>query len=145
MAQTRATNDLRGVSEAALRELLESHGDIPTMRITAALLVVEGCPKSTIASALGVSLKTVYNWLERFTNRPVDKAPFDEPRPGAPGKLDPNQREALYEALASRPDQTGYDARGWTPDLVNRFIREEFDIEYSRRHVRRLMHEASLD
>lgn len=145
MGKAEPADELDGVAEPALRELLERHGDVPTMRIAAALLVMEGCSKARVASALGVSLKTVYNWLDRFADRPVDEAPFDEPRPGAPGRLDPEDRAALERVLAGRPAEAGYDARTWTPNLVGRFVREEFGIEYSRRHLRRLMREAGVE
>ncbi|MFB6353070.1 MAG: helix-turn-helix domain-containing protein [Halobacteriales archaeon] len=142
MGHTQPATEIDGVSEPALRELLERHGDVPTQRIAAALLVKEGCSKARIASALGVSLKTVYNWLDRFETRPVDEAPFDEPRSGAPGKIGPDERADLERALAGRPAEVGYDAQTWTPELVDRFVKEEFDVEYTRRHVRRLMRDV---
>jgi len=141
-----------------LRGLLDRYGDVPTQRIVAALLVERGVPEATVAAALGVSTRTVYNWLERFESRPLAEAPFDEPRPGAPAELGPAERAALFETLAGPPPapgggdgdevvgagEGGGGEGGWTPDRVQALVRERYGVDYSRRHVRRLMHAAGL-
>lgn len=132
------------VSIDELHNLLDEHGDTPTQRITAVLLVEHGVSKQTVADAFGVSLKTIYNWVDRFEEEPLDVAPFDDQRPGAPGSLEPNQKEELFEVLRDDPTKVGYDAPAWTPGLVGEYIRKTFGAEYSRRHVRRLMREAGL-
>lgn len=137
-------DELGDVPTAALRELLAAYGDVPTQRIVAALLVKQGCSKATVAEALDVSLKTVYNWLDRFAERPVEEAPFDEPRPGAPGKLEDDEQAELFETLARDPAAAGYDATAWTPALVAALVSDEYGVEYTRRHVRRLMREAGV-
>ncbi len=127
-----------------LHALLEEHGDAPTQRLVTALLVNHGVSKRTIADSLDQSLKTIYNWLDRFDVEPLEEAPFDQPRPGAPPSLKPDQEQQLFETLQIPPTESEYDAPAWTPALVRDHIRSAFGVEYSRRHVRRLMHDAGL-
>lgn len=131
-------------SPGELRAVLEEHGDRPTQRIVTALLTAEGVPKRTIAEALDTSTKTIYNWVDRFEHQPPAVAAFDKPRPGAPSNLDQAQTRQLMRTLEARPSTAGYDAPSWTPALVQDYIGTTFDVEYSRRHVQRLMREAGL-
>ena len=131
-------------STEELHAVLEEHGDTPTQRLVTALLVKKGVSKRTIAAALDRSLKTIYNWLDRFEDEPVEEAPFDQPRPGAPTALEDDQKQQLFDTLQDLPKDADYDAPAWTPALVHDHVRTAYDIEYSRRHIRRLMHEAGL-
>lgn len=42
------------------------------------------------------------------------------------------------------PSESGYDQPAWSTALAQRFLHEEFDVDYSQRHVQRLLTEAGL-
>ena len=48
------------------------------------------------------------------------------------------------KSFQNPPTEVGHDAPAWTTELLNRFIRDEFEIDYSRPSCRRLMKEAGL-
>lgn len=116
----------------------------PALRLVVAIAYKQGISQSALADWLDVERKTIYNWLMRFEERGLESAVRDAPRPGRPGKLSHDQRGLLEEALERPPSDTGIDAPAWTTALVQRFIREEFDVEYSQPSCRRLMREAGL-
>lgn len=136
---------LEHVSIEELHELLSDVDEsTPTERILAAIAYKQGDSKAKLAERHDVTWKTIHNWLDRFEERPIEKAPYDEHRSGRPAELTDEQRERLSEDLLASPEAFGYDRHEWFPALVHHHIEEKFGIEYSLRHVRRLMNEAGL-
>jgi len=84
------------------------------------------------------------NRLERLEAEPFDSVVHDEPRPGQSRDLDEEEHEQFVEVLHESPETVGADARAWTVPLAQQYLEDEFDIEYCRRHVRRLMSKAGL-
>lgn len=83
-----------------LQELREqTHGEIPRERVLAAIARKQGDDLATLAERHGVVEKTIRNWLDRFEEQPLERAPYDEPRPGLAAKLDRNRREQLSDQL----------------------------------------------
>jgi transposase len=137
--------DLSHVSTDELRRELERiESKTPVLRLIVALNYKHGLTQTEIAEQYGVTRKTVYNWLKRLESRPIREAITDDDRPGRPPKLSATQRERFCRSLNDSPRAAGYNADYWTPSLVQRFVREEFDVEYSIPHVRRLMRDAGL-
>lgn len=136
---------LEEVSMAELHEVLAAVDErTPAERILAAIAYKQGDSKSRLAERHDVSWKTVDSWLARFAERPVERAPYDEQRPGRPPKLTEEQRAALFRDLRKSPEAVGYDRQTWDPALVQRHVEETFGVEYSLRHVRRLLDEAGV-
>ncbi len=50
----------------------------------------------------------------------------------------------MFDALAKSPDDHGFDATRWTPELVRVFIEREYGVSYSLGHVRRLIRDADV-
>ncbi|WP_434531598.1 winged helix-turn-helix domain-containing protein (plasmid) [Haloarcula sp. NS06] len=42
------------------------------------------------------------------------------------------------------PQEASYDAPAWSTALAQQYLIEAFDVAFSRRHVRRLMHKAKV-
>lgn len=127
-------------SPARLRERLSAFDDRwELLRLVAALNYQNDVPPSTIAAMYGVSERTVYNWLERFRERPLEAAVADRSRPGRPPALPTDQRDELEAALSGSPSEQGYGTDAWTAPLVRRFVSDRFDVEYSERHAARLL------
>lgn len=136
---------LDGISVEDLHEALgEVEGKRPTQRLLAAIAYKNGVTQTELAEWHGVRRRTIYNWLRRLSREPIERAVRDDRRPGRPRKLSDEQRELLGRTLHEPPGEAGYDAEGWTPRLVRRFVAETFDVDYSTPSCRRLMREAGL-
>lgn len=100
--------------------------------------------QSELAKWFGVERKTIYNWLTRLEEQDLDSAIRDEQRTGRPRKLSEQQLSELEEILHNPPTEVGLDAPAWTTELLQEFLRNRFNIDYSPPSCRRLMKEAGL-
>lgn len=134
---------LEDVSVSDLQRALERvEGKKPTQRLITAIAYKHGVTQTELAAWYGVQRRTIYNWLSRFDDRPIEAAVSDDERPGRPRKLTPAQQDALYAALRDSPADVGLDEETWTPDAVRRYVSERFGVAYSRSSCRRLLNEA---
>ena len=136
---------LEDISLADLHELLgEVDEKKPTQRLMLAILYKQGPSVPMIAEWFDMRERTVYDWFDRMETEPIDEAIYDDPRPGRPAKLTGEQRTAFEAALEDAPADHGIDAPAWTPAVAQAYIRREFDVEYTQRHVQRLLKDAGL-
>jgi transposase len=118
-------------------------------RILAAIAYKDGVTQQTLADHHGVSRKTIYSWMNRFSaesleNTAIAQVATDEDRPGRPRRLTTSQQNNLERQLHEPPTEAGVDAPAWTPALLQQHLRDTFDVEYSRPSCRRLLKEAGL-
>jgi transposase len=136
------------LDEVSLDELQAQLGEAdkkkPAERVLAAIAYKQGDSKEKLAERHDVCLKTIYNWLDRFREEPIEQAPYDDPRSGRPAKLTDEQKDELVADLHESPEDFGYDRQVWFPLLVYHHLQEKFDVEYSLVHIRRMMREAGL-
>lgn len=135
---------LEDVSAADLRDALaETDGSRASTRLIAALAYRHGVTQTELAGWFDVERKTVYNWLRDLDERPDDlaEAARDDPRPGRPRKLTAEQRSALASVLEGPPAAAGFDAETWDASLLQRHVREAYDVDYSRPTCRRQLAE----
>jgi transposase len=125
-------------------QLSQTEEGVPTQRVLTAIHHKLGTDRDQLAKAHNVTERTIRNWLDRFVEQPIEQAPYDEPRPGGPSKLDADQREELFETLQNPPTELGYDRQAWSPKLLLHYLKEEYDVEYTTRHARNLLDEAEL-
>lgn len=130
-----------GELEAALEEV---EGKRETQRLMVAILYKRGPSVPMIAEWFDMRERTIYDWLDRLEERPIEDAITDDHRPGRPPKLTGTDREAFEKAVNKPPAESGYEQPAWSTALAQRFIREEFGVEYSQRHVQRLLKDAGL-
>lgn len=139
---------LEEVTADELREYLDIVQEKrPTLRLVVGINYKEGVSQSELADWYAISRTTVHNWLnrlERLTDETVEDAIYDAERPGRPAKLSPNQWDEIVSILEESPPEAGIDAPHWTPQLVQNLIRENFGVEYSRRHVRKILNQADF-
>jgi transposase len=136
---------LDDVPKADLWKLLDDlDGTVPTQRLLAAVAYKQGESTAHLADRHNVSQQTIRNWLDRFENRPLEEAPFDEQRTGRPRKLTDHEHQDLLAVLQQSPQAVGHDHQTWEPRLVYHHLKSEYDVEYSLRHIRRFIHEAEL-
>jgi transposase len=136
---------LDGISLEELHELREqTEGETPRERVLAAIGRKQGDTLDTLAERHDVVEKTIRNWLDRFEKEPIEQAPYDDPRSGRPSHLTDAQREELFETLQQRPTALGYEQQAWSTKLFLHHVREEYGVEYSEGHARKLLGKAGL-
>jgi transposase len=134
---------LENVSVEKLEAALEAAtGKRETKRLLVAIIYKRGPSAPMIAEWLDTREQTIYRWFDRMESEPIEQAVRDRQRSGRPPKLDDSQRATFRDAVQGSPTDVGYGDSEWTPDLARRFLAEEFGVEYSRRHVQRLLHDA---
>ena len=116
----------------------------PRERVLAAIGRKQGDHLDTFAEGHGVVEKTIRNWLDRFEDEPIEQAPYDAPRPGAPGKIEGRDREQLFEQLQQPPTQLGYDQQAWSAQLLLHHVKAAYDVEYHEHYVYELLRDAGL-
>jgi transposase len=142
--------NLENVSADDLRHVLAKVDDgDATKRLMAAITYkeVDELTQKGAAELYGFSSSWASKWfsrLERLEEEPFEEVVYDEPREGRPPELTEQEHEQFEEDLNNPPDESGIDAPAWSVPLARYYLREEFDVEYSERHVRRLMSEAGL-
>jgi transposase len=101
---------LDGVTLEKLHEVREqTEGEIPREQVLAAIGRKQGDYTDTLAERHDVAEKTIRNWLDRFEKNPIEQAPYDDPRPRRPSKLeedDHDHRPELFEQLQQPPTDT---------------------------------------
>jgi transposase len=133
---------LEEVDADDLRTVLDDVGDLPTQRLMAAILYKEGFSVPTIAEWFEMREGTVYNWFDRIESQPIDQAIVDSPR-GRNSRLSYEQQQ-VRRTIQQPPQEVGYDEPEWYPQLVQHYLVEAFDVEYSIGHIRKLMYEADI-
>lgn len=119
--------------------LAETRDHKAVRRLMIALAYKDGRSVDDLSRLYGVPESTIYYWLDRFDTNGIEKAVEDESRPGRPRKLGGDEYASLAETLADSPNEAGYEAATWSPELVREHIRREYGVEYSLGHVRRLL------
>lgn len=134
---------LENVSAAELESALsEICGRREPQRVVAAIIYKRGPSVPMIAEWLDVQEQTVYRWFDRLEDEPIEQAIRHRSRPGRPSKLGDDARDEFLAAVDASPEAAGYDRPAWTVDLATAYLGEEFGVEYSHRHVRRLLEEV---
>lgn len=136
--------DMDGVTASELREALGAAEDPKAVkRVMIALAYLDDVPVETLVERYGIPQSTVYSWLDRFEERSLADALYDDDRPGRPSKLDPDERAVLVDHLAAAPGEFGFGAATWTPELLREHVEREFGVRYSVGHARRLLAELA--
>ena len=133
------------LTKGRVREQLTDETDPKAIkRLTVAREYLEGLFPADIEEKYGWNRQTIYNWLDRFEERGFEAALYDDSRPGRPPELNDEQFEQFAATVHDPPQEVGYDEPAWSPALAQQYLLETFDIAFSRRHIRRLMHEAGV-
>lgn len=117
----------------------------PTQRLLAAIAYKNGVTQTELAEWYDVQRRTIYSWLKRLdTDESLEQAVTDAKRTGRKRKLSETQQQAFEETVHDPPAEVGLDAPAWTPALVQQYLEETYDVEYSLPSCRRLLKEAGL-
>lgn len=136
---------LENISIAELNEALEAvERKKPTQRLMIAILYKQGPSVPMIADWFDMREQTLYRWLRTMETEPLLEAIHDEPPPGRPPKLTDDEYKQFETVVQRPPTEIGYEASTWTPPLAAQYLREECGVDYTARHVRRLLNEAGI-
>lgn len=130
--------------EEITNRLAEETNGKAVKRLVAAREYLNGHSPAEIEAKYGWPEQTVYTWLNRLEESGLEEGLYDEPPPGRPAELTDDQFEIFRSTVEQPPGYAGFDAPAWTSALAREFLCREFDIEYSRRHVRRLLKRAGF-
>ncbi len=108
-------------------------------RIHAVTLNYDGMTSGEIAGVLDAPRSKVSQWLRDYEHFGFD-ALLEGQRSGRPDQLSKPQCVQLEDIIDSGPVSWGFLSGVWSAPMVARVISEEFGIDYSARHVRRLLH-----
>lgn len=142
--------NLDTVSVEDLRQVLaEVEGKKPTQRVMAAINYLEedGATMDEIAQRYGYTAGWLSRWLTRFErleSEPFEAVVYDEDRSGRPSALSEQEKQQFKEIVHEPPENVGLDAPAWSVPLARNYLKIEYGVEYSNRHVRRLLREAGL-
>jgi len=142
--------NLENISADYLRQILAEVDDgDATKRLMAAIAFkeIDELTQEGAAEMYGFSSSWSSKWfqrLERLEEEPFEQVVYDEKRDGRDPELTEQQHEQFVEALNNPPEESGIDAPAWSVPLARQYLKDEFQVEYCERHVRRLMSEAGL-
>lgn len=108
-------------------------------RIHAILLNHDGLSSGDIAQVLDAPRSKVSQWLSQYEQFGFE-ALLEGQRSGRPTELSADQRQQLDDIVESGPRAYGFLSGVWNAPMIGRVVAEEFDIHYTDRHVRRLLH-----
>jgi transposase len=129
----RLAKALKGVSDARLYR-----------RLQAVLLVARGRPVGEVAQIAGVSLRSVYHWVESYLRDHRTDDLQDRPRSGRPPAAGTITDECIAAEHRKDPGQLGYSATGWTAALLAKHLSRTYHCEITERTLRRRMRALGL-
>ncbi len=135
------------ISVEELQDALDNvEGKKPTQRLLAAIAYKNGLTQTELAEWYGVQRRTIYSWLKRLdTDESLELAVTDAHRSGRKRKISESEQKEFEEAVHESPVKVGFDAQAWTPALVQQYLNETYEVDYSIPSCRRLLKEAGLN
>lgn len=112
-------------------------------RLHAVLLNNDGCSSGEIAAVLDAPRSKVSQWLSDYEEFGYEGL-LEGQRSGRPALLDDKQKLTLAQIIDSGPLNHGFASGVWNAPMIGRVIAEEFEVEYTARHVRRLLQELGF-
>ena len=151
------------------QEILRTLRDAPTapshlrQRAALILLAFDGRRNPDIATEVGLSRRQVGLWRRRWAGawqrlthleclqtraalrRAMEQVLSDAPRPGAPGKLPPEQVTQILAVACEAPEKSGRPITHWTAhELADEVIKRGLVASISPAQVGRYLREAAL-
>jgi transposase len=113
-------------------------------RVQAVLWVAQGDPISEVAELLGVSVQTVYNWLQRYLACHQVVALADAPRSGRPVTAPRMTAAHILQHLRCNPLRLGYRTTVWSVQLLAAHLSRQYHCPINPHTLRRRMKAMGL-
>lgn len=139
MRQTKLTIKNAEITKDGLRNNLTLY---PNARIGFRIAILQEVLNNeeikTISDRHYFSRSQIYKLVERVNKYGLEGL-FDDPHTGRKQRITLEQKEELRSVLSQKPITKGYAQPEWDGPLVVKYLKEKFSLEYSVRHVQRLM------
>jgi len=130
-------------------ELLKTSkgGNLHQYRVLLALVLIgeKQHGMSEIASLVGVTVRTLLNWLKSFM---VDRMALFTKHwfkgRGRHSRLTKEERKKLYDMIKAGPQDNGFNCGGWNTAMINVLIEREFGVRYNERYLPTLLKNMGL-
>jgi len=113
-------------------------------RVQAVLWVAQGDTISEVAELTGVSVQTVYNWLQRYLACHQAVALADAPRSGRPVTAPQITATRILQHLQGNPLQLGYRTTVWSVKLLAAHLSRQYQCPIKPHTLRRRMKAIGL-
>lgn len=138
----------KAIVDALEQELIRAHAwnNLRLYKLAQGLLWInQGKPWKVIAELLGVSVKTVGNWLKRFLVHGLSGLRGQPYRGrGRPAKLTREQKRQVRAWVEAGPEANGFDCGVWNAALVAELIWRRFGVRYNPRYLSSLLKRLGL-
>jgi len=104
-------------------------------RLRGVLLLKKGYTQGKVAEIMDVTTRTVYNWKTRYNQEGVD---------GLRNKPIPERKTVLDEKDMRRLRMLLEERDYWTSNQVRELIKREFGVEFTTRHIPRVLRKLGL-
>lgn len=120
------------------------HKTLEELRIRSVERIQSGESPELIAKTLGIHRTTVYGWLAQYRIGGWN-ALKSKPTPGAKPKIDGKKLEWVFDTVTSKnPQQMKFEFALWTREMVQKLIKDKFQIKLSLKAVGRLLCQLGL-
>lgn len=113
-------------------------------RIQAVLLVARGRAINEVAEIAGVSVQSVYNWVNFYLDRHQVEALEEAPRSGRPPTAGRITAARILREFRRSPIQLGYRTTVWTVELLADRLNQLYQCTISPDTLRRRMKQSGL-
>lgn len=128
-----------------LKKALKSACDIRTFqRVQAVLLVARGRTINEVAEIAGVSVQTIYNWLNLYLDRHQVEALEEAPGSGRPPTARRITTARILREFRRNPLRLGYRTTVWTVELLADRLNQLYQCTISPDTLRRRMKQIGL-
>jgi transposase len=132
------------LSPAELRsQASRCHDARAACRMLAIALVLDGASRTEAARSCGMDRQTLRDWVHRY-NQDGIAGLSNQPAPGRPAALTPEQMAELKAIVLAGPDPARDGLVRWRCCDLRRVIAERFEVEVHERTVGKLLHRLGL-
>jgi len=127
------------------RALKSTHNKRMHIRYNVILLHLKHYTNQHIASIMDLESHTVARYINNYKQRGLEGLIMGKST-GCPRLLSTEQEKALYDVIATKtPDQVGFGERkNWNSAIACQWVKEQFNIEYSKRGMLDVLHRLGL-
>jgi transposase len=108
-------------------------------RLQALLMVAEGLEIKKVSDFLGVTVQSIYHWLDRYDRYRQAHRMREGHHPGRPPVKSSRVEALLEKILVQKPQDYGYRFALWTVKLMVDHLKHRYDLEVSPSTVRRCL------
>jgi transposase len=120
------------------------HQTLEDMRVRAVKSVQNGKSPEDVAVIFDVHRTAVYKWLALYRDGGWS-ALKSKPTPGAKPKIDGKKMEWVFDTVTQKnPQQLKFEFALWTREMIQKLIKDKFEIKLSLKAVGRLLGQLGL-